>query len=91
VTETRPRTGEPTEAALVRENRFFRRMLDDQDRQCAALQDEMSALKGDWAWRALGFLRLAARRIRRQFRQTPAEEAEARRNGRQPAARGAGN
>ena len=33
------------EAALARENRFIRRMLDDRDRQFAALQAELSAMR----------------------------------------------
>jgi hypothetical protein len=68
-----------SDAALVRENRFVRRMLNDRDRQLAALQDELSAMRRDWAWRALGAFGLGFRRLRRQFWQADASRAPARR------------
>jgi hypothetical protein len=63
------------EAALVRENRFIQRMLDDRDRQFAALQEEVAALKRDWAWRTLFLLRRAIFRLRRQFWRASAANA----------------
>lgn len=54
-------------AALARENKFIQRLLDDRDRQLAALQEEVAALKRDWAWRTLCLLRRGALRMRRQF------------------------
>jgi hypothetical protein len=55
-------------AALARENRFVRRMLDDRDREFSALKAEFAALHSNWAWRALRTVRWELGRIRRLFR-----------------------
>jgi len=57
-----------TAAALLKENRFIRRMLDDRDRQFAALQAEYAAMRRYRVWRIIATLRGDLRRFRRQFR-----------------------
>jgi hypothetical protein len=57
----------PAPLDLARENRFIQRLLDDRDRQFAALQEEVAVLKGDWAWRTLCLFRRAFVRLRRHF------------------------
>jgi hypothetical protein len=52
-------------AALERENRLVRRMLESRDRQFAALQSEVVALRRDWAWRAVQKARCGLGRARR--------------------------
>jgi hypothetical protein len=86
--EARAPHEEEAGGALVRENRFIQRMLDDRDRQFASLQRELSTMRRDWAWRTLAVLRLGVRRIRRQFWQTASADAEARRNYRLTGERG---
>ena len=81
--DPRPFLEESADSSLVRKNRFIQRMLDDRDRQVASLQDELSTMRRDWAWRTLGFLRLGVRRIRRKFWRTAAEDADERRDCRQ--------
>jgi hypothetical protein len=54
-------------AALIRENRFIQRMLDDRDRQFATLQAESAAMRRDWLWRTLGAARSEFRRLRTQI------------------------
>jgi hypothetical protein len=78
----------PAGGALVRENRFIQRMLDDRDRQCASLQGELSMMRRDWAWRTLGLLRFGVRRIRSQFWKTASADAKARRDHHPSAGRG---
>lgn len=56
------------QAALIRENGLLRRMLADRDRQYAALQAELVALRRDWVLRFIRALRSDFRRIRRMFR-----------------------
>jgi hypothetical protein len=51
--------------ALARENRFVRRMLESRDRQFAALQAEVLAMRRNWAWRMVRRARCAAGRARR--------------------------
>jgi hypothetical protein len=63
--EGRPSREQPADVALVRENKFIKRMLDDRDRQFAALQDELSAMRRNWAWRTLGVFGLGLRRFSR--------------------------
>jgi hypothetical protein len=65
--------------SLSRENRFIQRLLDDRDRQYAALQEEVSAMKRDWAWRTLCLFRRGSIRLRRQFWRTAAENSLIRR------------
>jgi hypothetical protein len=65
--ESQPSRERNSTAALARENKFIQRLLDDRDRQLAALQEEVAAMKRDWAWRTLCIFRRAAFRIRRQF------------------------
>jgi hypothetical protein len=65
--ESQPTRERNSTSALVRENKFIQRLLDDRDRQLAALQEEVAALKRDWAWRTLCLLRRTVFRIRRQF------------------------
>src|SRR5271170_7206289 len=71
---------EPAGDALVRENKFIQRMLNDRDRQCASLQGELSMMRRDWAWRTLGLLRFGGRRMRRELWKTASADAEARRD-----------
>jgi hypothetical protein len=54
--------------ALAKENRFIGRMLEDRDREFAALQTEFVALKRDWAWRTVRMIRCDLTRLRRLFR-----------------------
>jgi hypothetical protein len=86
--DARPIERETSVAALVRENRFIQRMLDDRDRQFASLQGELSSMRRDWAWRTLGVLRLEVRRFRRQFWQVAPGDGDARRNLSRPSGRG---
>jgi hypothetical protein len=65
--ELQPSRERNSASALARENKFIQRLLDDRDRQLAALQEEVAAMKRDWAWRTLCFLRRMTLRIRRQF------------------------
>jgi hypothetical protein len=58
---------QPSVEALVRENKFILRLLDDRDRQFASVQCELSAMRRDWVWRTLGVLKNEVRRARRQF------------------------
>jgi hypothetical protein len=51
--------------ALVKENQFVRRMLENRDRQFAALQSEFLAMRRDWAWRMVQRVRCAAKTARR--------------------------
>jgi hypothetical protein len=53
--------------SLSRDNKFIQRLLDDRDRQYAALQEEVFALRRGWAWRTLCIFRRATIRLRRQF------------------------
>jgi hypothetical protein len=54
--------------ALAKENKFFKRMLVDRDREFSALQTEFVALKRDWAWRTVRMVRCDLARLRRLFR-----------------------
>jgi hypothetical protein len=72
-------------AALARENKFIQRLLDDRDRQFAALQEEVAALKRDWAWRTLCLFRRGAIRLRRLFWRATAESSSIRRRSQPPA------
>jgi hypothetical protein len=65
--------------SLSRENRFIQRLLDDRDRQYAALQEEVLALKRDWAWRTLCLFRRGTIRLRRQFWRAASENSAIRR------------
>jgi hypothetical protein len=66
-------------ATLIRDNKFIQRLLDDRDRQFAALQEEVAALKRDWAWRTLCMFRRGTIRLRRQFWRAAAENSSIRR------------
>jgi hypothetical protein len=87
VHDPRPYLEESADSSLVRKNRFIQRMLDDRDRQVASLQEELSTMRRDWAWRTLGFLRLGFGRIRSRFWRTAMEDADERRSCRQAGVR----
>jgi hypothetical protein len=75
--------------ALARENKFIQRLLDDRDRQFAALQEEVAALKRDWAWRTLCLFRRGSIRLRRLLWRAAAENTPLRRRSQPPAWRSA--
>lgn len=52
-------------AALLKENRLARRMLEARDRQLASIQAEILATRGHWAWRLTQNARCASQRARR--------------------------
>jgi hypothetical protein len=77
--EGQPVRDRRVEDSLSRENKFIQRLLDDRDRQYAALQEEVFALKRDWAWRTLCIFRRGTIRLRRQFWRAAAENPSIRR------------
>jgi hypothetical protein len=87
--DARPAGERRTDEALLRENKFIQRLLDDRDRQFAALQEEVAALKRDWAWRTLCMFRRGTIRLRRQFWRAAAENTAAKRSYQESAGRSA--
>jgi hypothetical protein len=77
--EGRPLNDRRPDDALSRENRFIQRLLDDRDRQFAALQGEVAALKRDWAWRTLSLLRRGTIRLRHRLWRSAAAGSSIRR------------
>jgi hypothetical protein len=75
--------------ALLRENKFIQRLLDDRDRQFAALQEEVAAMKRDWAWRTLCLFRRGTIRLRRQFWRAATDNTATRRSYQEAAGRSA--
>lgn len=54
--------------ALEKDCAFMKRMLDERDRECAALRAEFAGMNRNWAWRAIRMIRCDIGRLRRIFR-----------------------
>jgi hypothetical protein len=54
------------------ENKFIKRMLEDRDREFAALQAEFASMRHDWVWRTIRTIRCELGRVRRLFKPAPA-------------------
>jgi hypothetical protein len=61
--------------ALGKENRFIQRMLDDRDREFAALQADYVAMRRDRVWRVISMIRNDLSRLRGLFRPAAARKA----------------